>query len=454
MTRPPNILLITADDMGGDTPGCVGGPPDVTPRLDRLAAEGTTFERAHVAAAVCQPSRSAIMTGRWPHRNGAEGFEPVRAGVPLLTRLLAGAGYRTGILGKVTHLQPVEAFGWDLALDRERLGSGRDPAAYAAAVDGFLADAGDRPWFLMANAHDPHRPFSGGDQEREMFSAEQRAGYPAPSRRFDDEPVTVPGFLPDLPEVRREYREYLASVRRCDDTVGAVLDAVERAGATDDTLVVFLSDNGIAVPFAKANCYVHGSLTPLLVRWPGVTAPGSRVREEFVSALDLFPTFCAAAGVELPEGLDGTGLGALLRGSPEPGRDDIVTVFHETAGKRRYEMRCVQDGSTAYIWNAWSDGDTEYVAENMRGRTWPAMVAAAEDDPALRARVGFYRRRSPDELYDLAADPDCLHDLGADPGWRTALDDSRTRLLSWMDQVEDPLRAVFRAHLDRSREPA
>lgn len=98
MTGRPNILFITADDMEGTTPGAFGGQNDVTPALDALAASGAVFERAHVPIAVCQPSRSAMMTGRWPHRNGAEGFEPIDDDVPVLTRLLADVGYRAGIL--------------------------------------------------------------------------------------------------------------------------------------------------------------------------------------------------------------------------------------------------------------------------------------------------------------------------------------------------------------------
>ena len=154
-----NILLLTADDMEGTTPGAFGGQAGVTPWLDRLASDGMVFERAHVPIAVCQPSRSALMTGLWPHRNGAEGFEPIDDGVPLLPNLLSDAGYAVGILGKVTHLQPTERFGWEHAVDMGELGMGRDPSRYAEEMRKFLGQAEGRPWFLMLNAHDPHRPF-------------------------------------------------------------------------------------------------------------------------------------------------------------------------------------------------------------------------------------------------------------------------------------------------------
>lgn len=196
---PVNVLLITLDDMDAGTPGIFGGPPGVTPRIDALAGEGMVFRRAHVAAAVCQPSRSAIMTGRWPHRNGAEGFEPIADGVPLLTTLLAEQGYRCGILGKLTHLTPIERFGWDTAIDMPELGIGRNPEIYGAQAREFFSGAEGRPWFLMANAHDPHRPFHGSIDEHQRWSAEHRATYPDPSGGLDVSDVALPASCPTCP---------------------------------------------------------------------------------------------------------------------------------------------------------------------------------------------------------------------------------------------------------------
>ncbi|WP_368498181.1 sulfatase [Herbiconiux sp. A18JL235] len=442
-----NILFITADDMEGTTPGVFGGAGDVTPALDMLAAEGMIFGRAHVAVAVCQPSRSAIMTGLWPHRNGAEGFEPIHDGVPVLTEKLAEVGYVTGILGKVNHLQPVERFGWDTVVEMRELGLGRDPGRYAAETARFLANTDGRPWFLMVNAHDPHRPFHGADDERRAFG-DAAAAIPRPSKVFspDGPAATPPAYLPDLPEVRQEYAEYLSSARRCDDVVGAVLGELEASGEAESTLVVFLSDNGMAFPFSKANCYLQSTRTPLIVRWPGVVAAGSIEGDRFLTMLDLFPTFCEAAGVEAGD-IDGESLVPVLQGSPSlPARTHVVTVFHETAGKGRYEMRCVQDARHGYIWNGWADDETDYRAENMAGLTWPAMVEAADRDEAIAARVGFYLKRRREELYDLRADPAGLHDLSNDPRSAAALAAARRALRTWMTETSDPLLELYDAH--------
>lgn len=445
---PSNILLITADDMDGGTPASFGGPLGVTPSLDHLAAQGMTFQRAHVVAAVCQPSRSAIMSGKLPHRNGAQGFEPIHEDVQVLTDLLRPAGYLTGILGKLQHLQPVSKFGWDMARDRGALGMGRDPAQYGAGARAFFEEAqtAGRPWFLMANAHDPHRPFAGSLQETEMFSEEQRRSIPAPSANYSPTDHPVPGFLPDLPDVRAEYAEYLASSRRCDDVVAAVLSALDDCGQTQSTLVVFLSDNGMAFPFAKANCYLQSTRTPLIVRWPGVTTPGSVDDRSLVTMLDLLPTFCEAAGVEAPNDVDGASLLPLLRGL-RAGSEIAFTVFHETSAKRRFEMRCAQDAHSGYIWNHWSDGETEYEAENMQGLTWRAMERAAGDDPVIGERASFYRLRTAEELYDFRLDPHSLDNLSEDTSSRAELDRLRTALLAWMRRHGDPLAGSYERFL-------
>lgn len=385
------------------------------------------------------------MSGRLPHRNGAEGFEPIREDVRVLTDLLRPAGYLAGILGKVGHLQPVEKFGWDLVRDMRQLGLGRDPRAYGEAASEFFATAAGqaRPWFLMANAHDPHRPFHGSADEAAKWTAAELDTVPAPSRTFAAGEHAVPGFLPDLPAIRTEYAQYLSSARRCDDVVDAVLTALDNSGQADRTLVVFLSDNGMAFPFAKANCYLQSTRTPMIVRWPRVTVPGTTDAQSLFTTLDLLPTFCDAAGVGIPTDIDGQSLLPLLRGEPRAADAPIVTVFHETSAKRRFEMRCVQDRRHGYIWNGWSDGDVQYVAENMDGLTWAAMTEAAAVDEAVRDRAAFYRRRTPEELYDLDTDPHSLNNLAADPGTAAVLDRMRSHLLAWMRQNADPLLRTY-----------
>ena len=444
---PPNILLITADDLNCDSVGAFGGKvPGATPNIDRLASEGMRFARAHVTVAVCQPCRNALMTGRYPHRCGGEGFFHLRVpGVPILPDLLRKAGYTVGILSKVPHSTPYANFKWDMVHDNA--GLQRNPDAYAKYTREFLASAKKqgKPFFLMANANDPHRPFlpTGKGEPKRAKQAQPAAA----SRLFEPSEVVVPGFLPDLPPVREEVAAYFGCVRRCDDTVGAVLKEFDDAGLRDRTLVMFLGDHGMAFPFAKTNCYLHSTRTPLIVRWPGVTKPGAVDADHFVGGIDLMPTLLEAAGVPPPEGMDGRSAVPLLRGEKQQGRERVFTQMHETAGRNKYPMRCVHDPRYGYIWNGWSDGETVFRNESQAGLTMKAMRAAAAKDPQIAARVKLFLYRVPEELYDYANDPDALHNLAGDPAHRETLRRLRGELLEWMKLTEDPQRGEYQTFL-------
>ena len=271
----PNILLITADDMNYDSLGINGcTSPGITPNIDRLASQGMRFEHAHVTIAVCQPCRSCLMTGRYPHQNGAEGFEPIRRDVPTLTEELQRAGYRNGILGKVEHLKPDDKFCWDYVRQYQELGYGRVPTLYGQYAREFFNESkrNNQPFFLMANSHDPHRPFAGSEQERNKATKSDEPFTIQPTRRtYRADEITVPGFLPDIPDVRREIAEYYTSVHRCDETVGAILNALEETKLQDNTLVMFLSDHGIR------RCRLPKPIATYIARAPHGSSAGPAV---------------------------------------------------------------------------------------------------------------------------------------------------------------------------------
>jgi N-sulfoglucosamine sulfohydrolase len=451
--------------MNYDTPGFTGNQtPGLTPNLDRLAREGMWFVHAHVTVGVCQPSRECLMTGRYPHRNGAVGFYPVRDDVPTLQEALKAAGYHLGIMGKVGHLQPAEKFPWDFQPDGAAIGMGRDPAAYYRLTRDFLrqAKAAGKPFFLMANSHDPHRPFAGSEQEQQRAQGGRKgkkkasahtddeanvsAGtYPPPGRVYSTNEIRVPGFLPDLPAVRKEVAQYYASAHRCDQTVGEVLRALKESGFEESTLVMFLSDNGVSLPFGKSNCYLNSTRTPWLVRWPGKTKPGTTDVRHFISGIDFMPTILDAVGLPLTAGMDGTSFLPVLTGGKQPDRDRVFTCYNETSGRRAYPMRCLQTARFGYIFNGWADGTNIYRAEPMNGLTFPAMEAAAKTQPAVAKRVDTLLRRAPEELYDFAADSNGLTNLAADPKHRQQLQQMRKTMLAWMEQTQDPLAGAFRA---------
>ncbi len=440
----PNVLLFTADDLHAESLGVYGGRPvDLTPNLDAFAAEAMRFTRAHVNAAICAPCRAIIATGRYSHRSGAMGFMKAREDVPDIVTTLQNGGYLAGILGKVGHSTPKNSMKWDYQFDQKELGNGRNPEIYYQRSKAFLerSKKAGKPFYFMVNSHDPHRPYCNPDK--------LTRGAAMPSRTYQPSEVDVPGFLPDLPGVRAELAHYLNSTRRLDDTFGRVMQALQESGFADNTLVVFISDNGIAVPFAKCNAWFHSSRTPMLVRWPGTVRAGTTNDRDFVSTVDFFPTFLEVTAVKGPDGLDGRSFVSLIEGKPQDGREHVFTQIDSKAGGDSVPMRCVQNGQYGYIYNPFSDGKHWY-RNNNEGKTMAAMQVAAKTDVEIAARIKLFRYRVPEELYDLEHDPDCLHNLIDRPNHQGTIDALQDQLVTHMKRTSDPMLKAFLNRTDRA----
>ncbi len=447
--KPVNVLYIIADDMNADSMGCFGCPvPDTTPNLDKLAAEGMKFNNAHVTIAVCQPSRTVVQTGLYPHRSGARGFTHCRENVPTMIDLFHNAGYLTSAIGKIGHTIGKKSNRKIMhkLVGFNQLNCGRDPELYYKYSDEFFKKAkqDNKPFLFLASSHDPHRPFHNSRQEKHVKKIrENLENIPAPSKVFQPDEIKMLSWLPDLPDIRKEIAQYYSSVRRCDDSLGKVLDALKENGLEENTIVIYYSDNGISVPFAKTNCYLHSTKTPLIIKWPDKIKPGT-VNNEMISNIDHLPTLCEIANIEKPEDLDGRSFLPALAGKKVDGFDKVFTQFHETSAKRRYPIRCVQDKKFGYIYNPWSDEKREFKNEAQTGLTWQAMKKTAESDQKIKQRVEFYSYRTLEEFYDLQNDPDCMNNLIDDPAYKKQIEQKRNELLAWMKKTNDPALVPFR----------
>jgi len=479
----PNFLLITVDDMNWDSPGYSGGVArNITPNLDQLAAEGRYFSKAHVTVAVCQPSRQSMLTGLYPPNNGALGFFPIREDVPTLTGILSEHGYFNAIFGKIGHMTPVKQFAWDMVerdLDNKRyyLSLGRDPDFAYQATKTYIRHAQEdgKPFFINANALDPHRPFHDSDEERNRFK-DVLDEYPDPSHSYATGEVAVPAFLPDLPEIREEMAQYASSVRRADDVVGATLRALKESGEEENTIVIFLSDNGMPFPFGKWDVYINSTRTPLLIRWPGKIEPGID-DEHYITAVDLMPTILEYAGIKTTYELDGRSMVRLLEDEQvDDWRDFVVTAHYEAIlygfalkniardqGKSLAEVhrtyqehgwelrpdhsnegtmslpinkRAIHVNGFLYIYNPWVVLNMENRREG--GPSLNAMIANAQKNADIKKRLEFYLTRVPEELYHLEKDPHSLNNLIDDPAFEDELQTARRTLLEWMQDSKDP----------------
>ena len=448
-TRPVNILFLTADDLNYNSVGSFGcSIEDITPNIDKLAKKGIKFTNAHVSSAVCQPCRQSLLTGLYPHNNGAEGFEPIDEDVTTLPELLKKAGYLNGLLGKEIHHQPTEKFFWDFIpfiTEKDstwRKGHSRTPSLFYEYSKQFfdLAKQDNKPFFFQANSHDPHRPFTG--------SANDSAGWggnpPPVIDKYDSEDIEVLGYLPDIPDVRKEVTQYYNTVARCDQNIGGVLKALEESGLSKNTMIIFMSDHGASFPFAKSQCYLNSTKTPLIVHWPEMRGTEPGFSDQLISGTDIMPTILELMGLTVPENLDGRSFAPLLFDQPYDERSCIFTTYYQIFAKIRYPMRCIQNKEFGYIYNFWSDGQTEMSGDATGGITWNAMNRAARTDPDIAKRVDLYRYRVREEFYDFKNDPDGLKNLIDDPAYATQIDHFRDLMLKEMLKHKDPAYETYR----------
>ncbi len=446
-SKRPNIFVITADDMSFETPGCYGNTtPDITPNIDNLSDRGLQLMNGFVTVAICQPCRSSWITGRLPQHNGTIGFNPIAPGVPRLGKVMREAGYYTGLVLKVEHFAPATSEDWDY-INNDLKYHGRDPQAFGPMLEEFFekAEASGKPFFLIVNITDPHRPYAGSEFEKRATKGNVP---PAPSRWYKDEDVQMPGFLPDTPGMRAEVKDYYNSAKRCDDSVGVLMKTFDRSPYKDDSIVMYLSDHGAPLPFAKSGVYRQSIQTPWIIIWPGVTKPGSKDSEHFVNGFDFMPTILDMAQVAPPEYMDGKSFVPALKGEKVEGFDTGYGIFIR-GHCNTYNQRSIIDKKWTYIYNEWvhwSYGDLDYIGDNMI----PALYPAAETDEKVAQRVEFYLNRAPEELYDNEKDPWSLVNLASVPEYYEQVKIMRQKMLKRLTDTTDPTRNSFNIFITRN----
>lgn len=445
--QPLNVLLFTADDLDKHSLGCYGSKVEhISPNIDRFAKEGLMFHHAYVNNSICAPSRGILATGLYGHNSGIMGFMKMSPDckTPLIMEVLRKYGYGVGVLSKVDHSTPKESFEWDFVKVQSELGFGRNPDLYYKRAKDFfeMTRKSGKPFYFMVNSDDPHRPYYVPGQEL-------TGGMAEPSRIYTPEEIDVPGFLPDLPEVRKELSYYYNSVKRLDDAFGKVMQALEESGYKENTLVIFMSDNGIAIPFAKCDNYHASNRTPWIVRWPGVVKQGTVNDENLISEIDYYPTILDALGMKINAGLDGKSRLPLYKGKSQKNDAIVFTqIDNKHSGKaaplrsNASPMRGIQTLDYIYIFNAWAFTNAIYYNNN-EGITMQAMERAAEYNQEIRKRVDFFRRRPLEEFYDIKKDPECLNNLISDPKYSNAIKKKRDELEKWMKKSGDPLLYIF-----------
>ncbi len=414
---PRGVILITADDLGWKDVGAYGLTTVPTPALDRLVAEGVTFDRAFDVTSTCSSSRATFATGQYPHTHGVTGLVhrnpelSLPSTTPHLARAFQDAGFSTALQGKwhLSFVEDVEDFGYDtfLATDFDQLIRSAD------AAKAFLeAHRRDR-FFLELNFMQTHRdPFYDSFPQAEGFEVSPDDAHP-------------PAWwgLPDWPEIREEVAGYMSRLAWMDSLIGDVLRAIDDLGLADDTLIVFVSDNGPAFSGCKLTLYDRGLGSPLMVRWPRAITPART--DVLVSSVDLAPTLLDLLGVPPLPNMQGRSWRPLLGlgGSEEP-RDALFGEMEQHGGP--IPARSVRTDRYKYI-------------VNLSDQAW----GMGEGDGAWREEVGalpdqhFDEPRAPEELLDLDADPLERTNLVGDPAMAAVLAELRDRLWTHLAETDD-----------------
>lgn len=486
----PNIFFFFADDWGRYASAYPEFGPNSafeTPVFDRFARQGIRFTNAHVTAPSCTPCRSSLLSGQYFYRTGQGAIlqgAQWDAGIPTYPLLLEQAGYHIGFTYKVwSPGTPRDAPYGGKA--REYAKAGRRFCSFSQSATRLVAQGKSTEAAVAELCREGMKNF-------EAFLADRQSGQPfcywfGPTNTHrkwtrgsgkalwglnpDDLKGRMPGFLPDVHEIREDMCDYMGEVLALDRMLGLFLARLEEMGERENTLIVVSGDHGIpGFPRGKCNLYDLGTQVALFAEWQA-QAPGGRVVHDFVNLMDLAPTFLEAGGAAIPDVMTGRSILPLMTsdqvGWIDPRRDHVVTGRERHVAKARtgnlpYPQRAIRTRDFLYIrnfmpdrWPMGTPGNIDHpdqapTLQQLEQNTFVAfgdldasptkawMIAhRREAEWKLHWELGFGKRPA-EELYDLRQDPDQLRNVALDPDYAVPRKDLSARLMRILTETGDP----------------
>jgi uncharacterized sulfatase len=425
--RPPNILIILADDCTYNDLPLYGGENARTPYIDKLASEGLTFNQAYVSSSMCQPCRAELYSGLYPMGNGCawnhSGCRPEINGMP---QMLEKYGYRVGLAGK-THIRPVTVFPFEKVegFDQNCV---RNPTLVhdLGPSRKFMNRKKDEPFCLVIALTEPHVPWVMGDASQ----------YP-PTK------LKLPPNIADTPRTREDFSKYLAEITYMDGQVGEIMAALKATEKDNNTLVLFSSEQGSQFPGCKWTTWNTGLHTALIARWPGKIKAGGRT-DALVQYADILPTFLEFAGVEAAE-LDGSSFASVLTDKLNSHREFVYGMHNNFPEGPPYPTRTISDGTYRLILNL--TPDELFIEKHLMGLKgnavlnnpyWATWVRDSWQKPAIYNLVKRYQSRPPVSFYNTAQDPYEMNDLSVMSKFQNKIKEMRKELEAWMKREGDP----------------
>ena len=424
LAAKPNFLIVVADDMCWRDIGALGHPDMKTPNMDRLKAEGMHLNGMFSPAATCSPLRHALYTGLYSVRSGAyPNHTRVDEGTKSLFTHLNGMGYRTALQNK-EHVGPKESFPYEHI----------DGADDFAPTKAFMTRDAAQPWFLVFASNDPHSPWTRG-----------------PKDLYDPAKITVPPYMHDNAETRAGLAAYFAEISRLDEQIGELLKLLEESQQAEDTVVLFVSEQGCSLPFGgKWSLYDTGIRSSAFIRWPGHIQAGSTT-DALMQYIDVAPTFLDIAGADPTtidtgsvdgngdRGFDGRSFLPILKGEADHLRDYVFSQ-HTAVGvngyKEPYPNRMARDERYKLIVNL-APENTFWIGGIHGDDVFKSWERDAKNDPALAKRVDWLMHRPAVEIYDLETDPFEMNNLAGKPEVEAIQERLQSQLDTWMKQQKD-----------------
>lgn len=433
--KRPNILFAIADDWGYPHAGLYGDKVVKTPVFDQLGKTGIIFDHAYVSSPSCAPSRAAILSGQWHWRlkEAANLYGPIPLETPLYTLMLEKAGYHVGMTRK--GWGPGSTKGWP----------GNPAGKSYKSFEVFMKSKPEgKPFCFWFGSHDPHRGYVKGSGAKSGI---------------DINAIQLPACFPDSPEVRSDVADYYFEVQRFDREVGEMLELLKKLGEYENTLILITGDHGMPFPRGKSNLYDLGARVPLLAHWPAKIKKPNRL-SNFVSLIDVAPTFLEAAGVKVPGAMSGQSLLPMMTAgyASSQGRQSIL------AGKERhvpgqeapnsggYPCRSLRDHKYLLIRNFevewWPAGTPNYEKAFFKGGwygdcdngpTKSYMVDNRDKDEVhqrlFELSFGF---RPEWELFDIEKDPHQLNNVAGNEEYADVLNRMKKTLMEELAAAGDP----------------
>ncbi|WDE98565.1 sulfatase [Lentisphaera profundi] len=438
----PNILFAIADDMSHAA--CFGDTWVKTPHLDRLAKEGILFQNAFVSNPKCGPSRASTLGGRnfWEMQEAAIHWSQWPKNIIPYTDLLEVSGYHVGYTGKgwgpgrynnVRKNNPAgQAWNKIKNVGPTKAISNID---YTANFKDFLkVKKADQPFCFWYGAKEPHRGYT-------KNSGAQSGLDPAS--------VKVPAYYPDHADVRNDLLDYALEINWYDHHLGQIIQHLEEIGELDNTLIIAFSDNGAPFPRIKGQIYDDDIHLPMVARW-GKVHKGGAVVKDFVSNIDLAPTFLEAAGIAIPKEMSGKSFLDIFHanksGFIKPERN-FVCVGRENhdlgrEGDKGYPVRAIRTEKFLYIHNfaedRWPSGNPETGYTNIDSSPTKSLILELHNQGKDKFYNFVMAKRAKEELYRIDQDSECIHNLASNPEYASIKNKLWNQLSKKLKATNDP----------------